>query len=151
MKYALCSWLLLVTLGCTKKLDEPAPIPINTGSYRVDGRAVNATATALQSTKNGLNYLVVKLATTPQPVGSEVLSLEFTKQPSEPVTAYHIQSIDIVGYATSLIRYDTPVATITTTSGGGVSCIFSGTAHFSANQSIVNSTISQGVFTDVRY
>lgn len=150
MRLLLASLLLLGTLGCSKK-DELTPAPTNVGSYIIDGRAVSANATALAATRNGRQYLSVKLSTTPQPAGSEVLTLVFTKQPSEPVTAYQVASIDIAGYATSLIHYDAPVATLTATSGGGVSCALSATAHFSSSKSIVNSRLSQGVFTDVRY
>lgn len=149
----LAATLVLSTLGCATKADDPTPptpTPASgTGSYTVDGLSVTCKATFYKSSTNtGLDYLLIYLVTTPEPsTGPKKLTLTFTKRPSEPVSAY-----ETAGAYTSLANinaatlYGPQPYTVAATSSGGISGTFSA---ITPPTDAVKSVITNGVFTDV--
>ena len=157
MKHTLLILAIAVgTLGCSKEstpdpttatLATPAP---GTGSYKLDGRLVTCTAKATLFSPAGSNvdYLFVRLTTTPQPAaGEEALSVEYSKLPGQPASAYRSSSIVLFRNQEQPIFFNlSPTPTPATTSGGGDTGTF-------ATTSIMQSptlSITEGVFTDIR-
>jgi hypothetical protein len=146
----LATGLLLSTLGCSKKDD---PTTLSTGSYKLDGTTRDCKGKAyLSSASSGglaYDYLELDLTTTPAPTtGSEVLKLYYQKPTGQPTNAYILNSIELSTNG-SLISFSNNVARLNTTMSNGYSGSFSGTADKSVPPPPY-STLSDGVFTDVR-
>lgn len=140
-------------LGCSKKdTTDPAPPTLapGTGSYKLDGRLVTCTGTATLYSPAGANidYLFIRLTTTPQPAaGPEALSVEFVKPAGAPISAYRAIANALFRDQVQPILFNPPTTpTLTGTAAGGYTGTFATT---SATQSPAL-TITDGVFTDVR-
>jgi hypothetical protein len=143
--------LLLSSLGCSKKKDDPTIL--STGSYKLDGTARSCQAKAYTSSASsgGLayDYLEIDLTTTPAPAsGAEVLKLYYQKPTGQPTNAYILNALELSANG-SLVSFSTNFSTLNTTIGKGYSGTFSGNANRSSPPPPY-SAISDGVFTDVR-
>lgn len=144
----LLSFLLLSTLSCSKKTDS-GPV-MNTGSYQIAGQAKTCqVATVVSSTPTGRTYLAVQLTTIPQPAnGPEMLSVEYAKNATDPISAYQVTAIRLGSNGTTSLVFPNQTATLTSISGS-ISGTFSSTG-FNAGSSAPFSGITDGVFTNVQ-
>jgi hypothetical protein len=149
-------FLLLGIVGCSKK-EDPTPDPgPNTASYVVDGRAmkVGVAQAYFQGPGNAGtdDRLTIKLYTsiTGPGVGTETVTLIFNKLPGTAESTYQVQLLHLTqGLGQVYYFYTTNVAaTVKKTSSGGYSGAFSGVSP--ATTAYASSTLTQGVFTDVR-
>lgn len=147
--YTLATLLLVSMLGCSKK-DDPAVTPaIGTGSYNLDGQIIRFQAKADTSSGPGSNYLDIKTTEVGKaPNDTHYLNLSFAKPIGTPSTTYHLVGISTTHGPRLGLLYTSTTMTLDATQKG----VFSGTfsATFSGPQ-LGNSTLSEGVFTNVRF
>lgn|GEM_PF-2073353 len=158
--YPLLSGLLLGTLGCSTKQDDPVPAPSPTADgYVLDGKVVNCTTKCATSTNpvTDYDYLYISLYTSPAPSSgtNEVLALVFSKHIGEPTSAYKLELVGnmaLYQWGRVAMSFTGGKYTLATTSSGGFSGTFTGYVRNLKPDGTftVEHTITAGSFTDVQ-
>jgi hypothetical protein len=145
--------LLLSTLGCSKKADDPAATPTtNTGtaSYKLDGKTITCKVRAgggyaygSGHTGQDYDFISVALTTTPEPVdGRELLQLDYSRPNPGETTLYYYNK----GSLTPTCEFSGMSGSAMSKSNGGISGTFTAQARSSDNTPPPYTAITDGVF-----
>jgi hypothetical protein len=140
--------LLSSTLGCSKK-DDPTPLTVSTGSYKLDGvlKTCQVKAATGFITSQNTDELNITLTVTPQPAsGTEAVALTFSNSYQLEQIVYFTNG----GITGTLYRND--VTTLQQTNGS-YSGTFSGTSvtpFLTSAGATVYPKLTDGVFADVQ-